>query len=40
MFPETPLAALAQTGCSSGRVIDKTGQPVKGIRIAESTSEK
>ena len=29
----SPLAALAQTGCLSGRVIDKTGQPVKRIRI-------
>lgn len=31
VFP--PFAALAQTGCLSGKVIDKTGQPVKGIRI-------
>jgi hypothetical protein len=29
----SPLAARAQTGCLSGRVIDGSGQPVKGIRI-------
>ena len=29
----SPLAARAQTGCLSGRVIDKTGLPVKGIRV-------
>jgi len=28
-----PLAARSQTGCLSGRVVDNTGQPVKGIRI-------
>jgi hypothetical protein len=28
-----PLAALTQTGCLSGSVVDNTGQPVKGIRI-------
>jgi hypothetical protein len=29
-----PLAARSQTGCLSGRVVDNTGQPVKGIRIS------
>lgn len=28
-----PLAAHSQTGCLTGRVVDNTGQPVKGIRI-------